>query len=190
MRSESRENRLMWWGAAVGLLTDLGVSVAIVFVVVEMLNRGISIPFADFGLGADFLADELGLVTILVVFVGIQIMKILVWVRGWISQTLSFRLYQRDYLIDLFLDGVTKAELPEPPHGFKVWPQSYFDSVLVNDSLDCQKRIEAAYWLAVLQFPTNMGRYWEGVYLEVVMEDALVKYRECFDFADLHEGNF
>lgn len=177
MRSESRDNRLMWWGAAVDLLTDLGASIAIVFVVGEMLNRGISIPIVDE-------LAELGLVTILVAFVGIQIMKVLGWVRRVLSNMLTFRLYKREYLTDVFLDGVTKAELPEPSDGFKVWPQDYFDSVLVDESLDCQKRIEAAYWLAVLQFPTRMGRFWEGVHLEVIMEDALVKYRESFDLGD------
>ena len=93
-------------------------------------------------------------------------------------------MYKRDYLTDLFLDAVAKAELPEPPDGWQISPQNYFDHVLVNDSLDCQKRIEAAYWLAVLQFPTSVGRFWEGVHLEVIMEQALEKYREQFDPGD------
>ena len=177
MRSESRENRLMWWGAAVSLLTDLGVSIAIVLVVAILIDTGINIPIVDE-------LAELGLVTVLVAFVCIQIIKILVWARGWISETLIWRLYRREYLIDLFLDAVTKAELPRPPDGWQVSPQNYFDRVLVNDSLDCQKRIEAAYWLAVLQFPTSVGRFWEGSHLEVIMEQAIEKYREHFDIED------
>ena len=177
MRFESRENRLMWLGAAVGLLTDLGFSIAIVYVVAVLIDFGISIPIVD-------VFAELGLVTVLVAFVGIQIMKVLVWARGAISEMLIFRLYKREYLIDLFLDAVTKAELPKPPDGWQVSPQNYFDSVLVNDSLDCQKRIEAAYWLAVLQFPTSVGLFWEGVHLEVIMEQAIEKYREHFDLED------
>ena len=177
MRSESRENRLMWWGAAVSLLTDLGVSIAIVLVVAILIDTGINIPIVDE-------LAELGLVTVLVAFVCIQIIKILVWARGWISETLIWRLYRREYLIDLFFDAMTKAELPNPPDGYQPSPQNYFDSVVVNDSLDCQKRIEAAYWLAVIQFPASMGRFWEGVHLEVVMQDAIVKYREHFDYED------
>lgn len=178
MRFESRENRLMWLGAAVGLLTDLGVSIAVVYVVAVLIDSGISIPIVD-------VLAELGIEDIewiLIAFVGIQIMKVLVWARGAISNILVFRLYQREYLIDLFLDAITKAELPEPESGWSVSPQNYFDEVLVDDSLECQKRMEAAYWLAVLQFPTSVGRYWEGVRLEVIMQQAIEKYRGQFEF--------
>ena len=66
VRFESRENRLMWIGQGVSLITDLGVSIAIVFVIAELIDMGVSIPVVDLFAG-------LGVATILIVFVGIQI---------------------------------------------------------------------------------------------------------------------
>ena len=100
VRFESRENRLMWIGQGVSLITDLGVSIAIVFVIAELIDMGVSIPVVDLFAG-------LGVATILIVFVGIQIIKVLVWARDVITNMLIFRLYQREYLTGLFRDGVT-----------------------------------------------------------------------------------
>jgi hypothetical protein len=91
VRFESRENRLMWIGQGVSLITDLGVSIAIVFVIAELIDMGVSIPVVDLFAG-------LGVATILIVFVG---------ARDVITNMLIFRLYQREYLTDLFRDGVT-----------------------------------------------------------------------------------
>jgi hypothetical protein len=90
----------MWIGQGVSLTTDLGVSIAIVFVIAELIDMGVSIPVVDLFAG-------LGVATILIICVGIQITKVLVWARDVITNMLIFRLYQREYLTDLFRDGVT-----------------------------------------------------------------------------------
>ena len=173
MRFEEKKNWVMWQNTAVGLLTDFGVSIVICYVgrVVRyvLTDSGISFPIVN-----EF--DDLGLGWVLVVFVGLQIMKVLVWARGRVAEIFIYRWYLAEYIVDLMLDGITKAELPDP--GGRASSQNYFDSIVVDDTLDCQKRIEAAYWLGVLQFPFSWGRFWDGVELEFKMVAALDRYED------------
>jgi hypothetical protein len=156
MQFESKNKRNFWINSIFGMTPDVLVAAAITAYNSE------------------------GFVTFLLVFLGLQIVYLLIWIKNTVWAWVFYKYKGRKQVSDFFFDYLKKNKYPEPDDYLKS-PNEYFSSVAQNNSLPLELRLKAATDIGSLFYPIANGQMQNSIRLSMAIEDAIENYKKTFD---------
>jgi hypothetical protein len=152
---ESKQRRVFWMNAALGLVPDTVISLLLSYA----LSGGVVGFFA--------------------VLVGIQMLYFVIWLKKSIWTWTIFKLNGRKHLISNLIDYLRTNKFPEP-EDYEKSAEGYFSSVLSNEDQSIDVRLKASASLAELNFLTKSGQVQHFIRLTMAYEEALESYKKSF----------
>jgi hypothetical protein len=148
---QSRQERSMWVSALINTVPDVALS----WVASEIFNSG--------------------LVGLVAVFLGLQCLYIILWLKTALWSWLLFWISGRRKMAAGFEQDLYQNRFPRPPE-FLSGADDYFMQISNNGTLECPIRVKAAVELGVMTGIKTSGRFSYGLQVHLAFEDALEKY--------------
>jgi hypothetical protein len=156
MQFQSRAKRNQWIAFFLNFLPDLFIAGVTTFV---SNGNDISIFF--------------------LVFAGLQVVYLLVWIRKTIWEWIYFSFKGRKIISSYILDHLKKNKFPEPADYFND-PDEYYKEIFDNAEEAPEIRVKAALEYATLKSFTALGQYQHAIRFHIASEDAIEQYKKTF----------
>lgn len=147
---ESQQKRAVWFLMFVGLIPD-----AILGLIAAYFSEGDS-----------------GFVAFLVVFIGIQVVGVLLWVKNTIWDWVFFNYYGRKALQEHLLSSFRKTGFPAPEYA-ETSAQGYFARIADDEEQPINLRLKAAVEVGSLSYSGATGKFMESLRVGIAYEDAI-----------------
>lgn len=125
------------------------------------------------------LATSTGAIGVFATVIGLQILYLLLWIKNAIWLWVRFWIAGRKSMVDHLYRYLVENRYPEPDE-FIADTESYFSSIIRNDSQSCELRIKAGIELASLAIPAQLGLTLHTMRINMAYEDAIQKYKTAF----------
>jgi len=155
MQPTARIKRAFIWNFLIALTVDLFVAIAIAY-----------------------LSGEKDTLPIVVVsYLAIQLFRLLLWVRASIISWISFGLYRRKIIGDLYLNVFKKEKFPEPVSDEI---HEYLSSVLSNRDNKVETIISASKLYGEAAILRGENRFQDIFQIQMAFGDAVEEYSKSF----------
>lgn len=124
-------------------------------------------------------SDE-GLDTFFFVFIALQVIYLLIWIKNSIWSWVFYKFKGRKQIKDYVLDYLKTNKYPEPEDYLKS-PDEYFSSVSQDDSVPIEVRLKAAAEIGALNYLIANGQIQNSIRLSMAIEDAIEDYKKTFE---------
>lgn len=155
MRIESKLKRKFWFNTVLGTIPDV------------LIAFGLTVWFNS------------GLVGFVAVFIGLQILYLLIWTKNSIWGWIMFHFGARRQMAKYLCDFLRESKFPDPGD-YQVSVDSYFHEIVNNDHLPFEVRIKAAGEIAALNAYGAQGQAQYLMRLQMAWEDAIEEYKRTF----------
>jgi hypothetical protein len=152
MQFESKIRRQYWINSVLGLIPDLAIAAIINSVI----------------------AGNIG--TFILVFIGLQLLYFLVWLRKTIWAWIVFCVYGRKHLANFLADYLAENEYPQPGD-YEGSADEYFNRIAGDEALAVDVRLKSVGQAVALRMPITIGQYQYGFRVAMAYEDALIAYK-------------
>lgn len=152
---QSKQERSMWVSALINTIPDI----AIAGIASEVFNSG-----------------PVGFV---VIFVGLQCVYILLWLKTALWSWLLFWISGRRKMAVSFEQYLHQNRFPQPPE-YLSGAADYFLQISNDNAVTCSTRVKAAIEVGMMNGIKASGRFSLGMQVHLAFEDALEKYSHRF----------
>jgi len=136
------------------------------------------IPDTIIGIGVASFTDS-GLSGFIFTVIGLQIVYFLIWLKDSLWGWAFFKIRGKKLMVEYMEDALKAKNFPAP-QDFEVSIEGYLSSVVANERLDLNIRLNAAMEIGTLEYLKSMFKAQESMRLIIAYEEALSNFKKTY----------